>query len=29
MENEIKFAEYSMNGLYHDDIKGFLEKELF
>jgi len=28
MEDEIKFAEYSMNGLYHDDIEGFVEKEL-
>jgi hypothetical protein len=29
MENEIKFVDYSMNSLYHDDIKGFIEKELF
>jgi hypothetical protein len=29
MENGIKFAEYSMDGRYHDDIKGFIEKELF
>lgn len=29
IDDNIKFAEYSMNGIYNDDVKYFFEKEFF